>query len=134
MLLHEFCMVRGSVSSALPLALFHIVTGDDVYADAFDTKLQERMFRVALDHSITREIFAQGWENLLHPLFTLHRRRETSENVQIGFATKPSISCERTLRADFGLNPSTCKDILNLALNRLRYSNRILLFLNPWND
>src|SRR2546427_11949761 len=120
MLLHEFCMVRGSVSSALPLAPFHIVTGDDVYADAFDMKFQERMFRVALDHSITREIFAQGWENLLHPLFSLHRGRETSEDVQISFLANPSASRERSLRTDFGLNPRTCKDILNLALNRLR--------------
>src|SRR5438309_9780462 len=118
--LHEFSMVGGSVSRTLPLTLLHIIGGNDVHADSADTKLQKRMFRVPLDHSITREIFAQGWENLLHPLFPLHRRRETSENVQIGFATKPSISCERTLRADFGLNPSTCKDILNLALNRLR--------------
>src|SRR5438309_10816108 len=108
MLLHEFCMVRGSVSSALPLALFHIVTGDDVYAVAFDMKFQERMFRVALDHSITREIFAQGWENLLHPLFSLHRGRETSEDVQISFWANASASRERCRPTGFGLTPRMC--------------------------
>src|SRR5437879_578839 len=132
--LHEFSMVGGSVSRTLPLTLLHIIGGNDVHADSADTKLQKRMFRVPLYYSITREIFAQGWENLLHPLFPLHRRRETSEDVQISFVANPSASRERSLRTDFGLNPRTCKNILNLSLNRLRYSSHLLFFLIAWSD
>src|SRR5437660_685807 len=134
MLLHEFRMVRGPVSRTLPLALLHIIGGNDVHADPVDMKLQKGMFRVPLYHTITREIFAHSWENLLHPLFPLHRRRETSENVQISFAANPSTSRERSLRTDFGLNPRRCKYILNLALNRLRESNHLLSLLIAWND
>src|SRR5467141_783148 len=113
-------MIGGSVSRTLPLALLHIIGRNDIHADSVDMKLQKGMFRVTFYHSITRKIFSHRRENLLNPFFPPHRRRETSEDVQISFVANPSTSRERSLRTNFGLNPRTCKDILNLALNRLR--------------
>src|SRR5216683_1379095 len=132
--LHELCVIGGSVSRTLPLALLHIIGRNDIHADSVDTKLEKGMFRVTFYHSITREIFAHSWENLLNPFFPLHRRRETSEDVQIRFVANPSASREGSLRTNFGLNPRTCKHLLNLALNRLRQSIHLLSFLIAWND
>src|SRR5216684_2304635 len=112
-------MIGGSVSRTLPLALLHFIRRNNIDADSVDVKLQKGMFRVTFYHSITREIFAHSWENLLNPFFPLHRRRETSEDVQISFVANPSPSRERPLRTNFGLNPRTSEDVLNLALNRL---------------
>src|SRR5690349_25036892 len=112
-------MIGGSVSRTLPLARAHSIGGNDVHADSVNVKLEKGMLRVTFYHSITREVLAHGRQKLLLPLSPLRCRREPSEDVQVGFVAKPCISRERALWTDFGLNPSTCKDILNLALNRL---------------
>src|ERR1700756_1525312 len=97
-------------------------------------KLQKGMFRVTFYHSVTREIFAHGGENLLLPLFPLHCRRETSKDVKISFAAQPGISRERSLGTDLGLNSSTREDILNFPLSRPRQAHHLLSFLMAWND
>src|SRR5437660_10027630 len=119
-------MIGGPVSCTLPLALLHIVAGNNVHTDVFDVKLQKGMLRVALDNSIPWETFSDCWENLLHPLLPFHRGRKPGKDVQLSLAANPSISRERPLESDLSLNLGTLENLHNLTLNNLRWPDQFL--------
>src|SRR5207244_7775672 len=127
-------MIGGPVSCTLPLALLHIVAGNNCHTDVFDMKLQKGMLRSALDNSIPCEAFSDCWENLLHPLLPFHRGRKPGKDVQISFAANPSISRERPLESDLSLNLGTSENLLNLTSNNLRQPDHFLSLAVAWND